>query len=105
MRRLHPLAQRFGVGLLLAGVVFALLALGFGGKAAQQLEQAQQGQVAQHQLEAAWRQVQRAGSYDFATQLTQTLVPAPSITTVGQAPQVEAAYIQGRADLIRAAWI
>lgn len=49
-------------------------------------------------LRDAWANTERAGSYDFVTQMTETRNPAPRLTAIGRSPEVTAFYVEGTAD-------
>lgn len=49
-------------------------------------------------LQDAWANTERAGSYDFTTELTETRTPAPRITSIGRSPQIRTIYAAGTAD-------
>lgn len=50
-------------------------------------------------IAAAWRQVQRAGSYRFTADIHQTLTPLPTVRNVGRETKVEALHLEGETDL------
>jgi len=91
-RHLSSSQVRGGRVLLLAVTVLAILAL-FSSDAVRA-----QFQPHDQTLLDAWKLAERAGTYRFTSQLTQTTIPAPRLANVGQTVKTEHMTVQGAID-------
>ncbi|MGD8968774.1 MAG: hypothetical protein PVI07_14810, partial [Anaerolineae bacterium] len=54
---------------------------------------------AEQAVQRAWQRAAEAGSYDFATEIVQTVYPAPALVNVGRSSRKDTLHIEGQTNL------